>query len=122
MYYEVDDFKALDEALKDICGCLKDLLLCEQTVFDCRLIASELLSNALEHGGGKAVCRVSLDGGILRVSVKDATPFAPPRKTVCPDVTSERGRGLFLVDRVGESRSYSEQEGISVTIRVAYRK
>ncbi len=122
MYFEIDDFNALRDALHTMCDELYRSFVCEQTVFDCKLVAGELLSNVLQHGGGRAFCTVSLDGGTLRMSVKGERDFRPPTISRCSDVTSERGRGLYLVDSVSESRSYSEEEGISVIVKVLYRE
>ncbi len=122
MYYEIDDFNALRRALHDMCDTLQRRFVCEQTVFDCKLVASELLSNVLQHGGGRAFCTVSLDGGVLRMSVRGEREYRPPERSVCAPTHSESGRGLFLVDCVSESRTYSSEEGISVIVRVKYRE
>ncbi len=120
MYYEVDDFNAMREALHDMCARLQAFMVSEQAVFDCKLVASELLSNVLQHGGGRAYCSVELDGGALRLSVRGERDFRPPEKSRCSDVTADNGRGLFLVDAMSESRTYSKEEGVCVVIRVYY--
>ncbi len=121
MYYEVEDFNALTRALHDMCARLEERLLSAQAVFDCRLIANELLSNVLQHDGGRAYCTVRLDGNALHLSVKGEREFVPPPVSFCPDVTCERGRGFFLVDTMSESRTYNSEDGICVVVRIDYR-
>jgi serine phosphatase RsbU (regulator of sigma subunit)/anti-sigma regulatory factor (Ser/Thr protein kinase) len=65
---------------------------------DAALVVSELVTNALLHGGGcTAVDVVAIDGG-LRVEVRDASPV-PPRLGR-PTEESLTGRGLRLVARL----------------------
>lgn len=118
MYFEVDNYKALREAIARMCDALKRDSVSEDAVFNCRLIANELLVNALQYGGGSAVFSARRDGNRLRISVRSARGFCPPAVTVCSDVESERGRGLFLVDALSETRIYNEHEGICVVIRL----
>jgi len=60
------------------------------------LLTSELLSNALEHGSGKPVLALEVDGSQLRIRVRDEGPtvdLAP----LAVEPTNERGRGLAIV-------------------------
>lgn len=118
MFFQVDDYKALRNALARMCETLEREAVPEDAVFNCRLIANELLVNALQYGGGSAAFSARRDGDRLRISVRSATGFRPPVVTVCSDADAERGRGLFLVDALSEARGYSEEEGISVVIRL----
>ena len=62
------------------------------------LVASELVTNALLHGGGRAAVRVvTLDGGV-RIEVADASPHAP--FVGQPSSDAMTGRGLALVARL----------------------
>ena len=62
-----------------------------------RLLASELVTNALEYAGAPVAIRAYPIGGGLRVEVADqsAWSYPLPRAHHEPD---ERGRGLELVD------------------------
>jgi anti-sigma regulatory factor (Ser/Thr protein kinase) len=66
------------------------------TVETAVLLVTELVSNAIEHGGGTAV----LDAGVvedrLRVAVGDEDPTIPSVNLGAID--DERGRGLMLVE------------------------
>lgn len=118
MLFEIDNFLMLDDALAKMCAAFRESQIPEGAVFDCKLVARELLSNALRYGGGSARFSIERKGEEIRISVKSATEFAPPKVSVCSDVTAERGRGLFLVDAVSEARSYSKEEGIIVIVKI----
>lgn len=60
-----------------------------------RLVASELVTNAVVHGKGNIGLRVGLDDGELRIEVSDESPVEPQLKNAADDDLS--GRGLFLV-------------------------
>lgn len=118
MYFEIDDYNALNEALHQMCVNFISEDVPEETVFDSKLVACELVSNALRHGGGRAYFRASLEGNEIRLNVQGAIAFRPPERCDCSGVMSETGRGLYLVDSVCESRDYDEREGIRVVIRI----
>ncbi|MFZ3572282.1 ATP-binding protein [Streptomyces sp. BH097] len=69
------------------------------------LIVSELVTNAVEHGGTETVIRVRLSENELRVEVTDGNPRPAVLHTPADD--DESGRGLLLValltDRWGTS-------------------
>ena len=116
MEWRIDDFNALAHALQNMCAELHGLD--EELLFDARLVASELLSNALRYGGGCERFTYTRTAEEVRISVKSALPFCPPEKSVCSPVTAERGRGLYLVDTLSVMRTYSEEEGICVILSI----
>lgn len=118
MYFEIDSYNALKAALNTFCKRLAQIDIPQETVFDSKLVADELLSNALQHGGGKAYFSVDVDGDIISLSVRSLHAFRPPEKSVLASRESESGRGLFIVDRIVETRRYSEEGGTSVIIRI----
>jgi anti-sigma regulatory factor (Ser/Thr protein kinase) len=61
------------------------------------LLTTELVMNALEHGGGHAVLDAELVDDTLRVSVTDDDPVFPQPQPALEALDNERGRGLFLV-------------------------
>lgn len=117
MYFEIGDHNALKDALNQICGQLERDEISPDAVFAVRLVGNELLSNVLQHGGGRAYFTVSRAGEEIRLSVRADREFRPPRTSVCSAVDEECGRGLFLVDAYCVSRRYSEEDGICVVIR-----
>ena len=118
MICEVDDFRALKAALERMCSVLERDAVPENAVFDCKLVASELLSNALRYGGGHAAFTAEKQGGEVIIRVRSAKNFRPPDRVECSSVDAECGRGLFLVDALSASRTYSEEDGICVIVRI----
>lgn len=119
MYFEIEDFEALRAALHEMCSRFFAERIPEEAVYHCRLVADELLSNVLQHGGGKAFFRAGREGDKIFLAVRGENEFRPPEKSTLADVFSERGRGLYLVDRFCESRDYSETDGIRVFVRIS---
>ena len=118
MICEVDDFRALKAALDRMCAGVQRHAVPETAVFDCKLVASELLSNALRYGGGHAAFAAEKQGGEVVIRVRCANNFRPPDRAECSAVDAECGRGLFLVDALSASRTYSEEDGICVIVRI----
>ncbi|MFC7583445.1 ATP-binding protein [Nonomuraea antimicrobica] len=67
-----------------------------ELAFDAQLVVSELVTNAMRHGGGAAQLRLLCHGPELACVVADHSRTVPV--TATPDVFSEYGRGLRLVD------------------------
>ena len=122
MKFVIEDYNALKRALHEMCAGFAAEDVPEQELFDCKLVADELLSNVLQHGGGKAYFCAAKEGDVIRISVRGAQDFRPPEKSACSGVDAECGRGLFLVDAVCESRDYTDGEGIRVVIRIGGKK
>ncbi|MET8097539.1 ATP-binding protein [Streptomyces sp. NPDC005236] len=59
------------------------------------LVATELVTNAVQHTEGPAAIRLRWARGVLRVGVWDADPTPPDPAR--PGALDERGRGLALV-------------------------
>lgn len=66
---------------------------------DALLVTSELVANALRHGGGVAAFTASLSGDTLRISVADRTVQAPRCKRTADEVLPG-GRGWPIVQRL----------------------
>lgn len=118
MYFEIDSFNALREALNTLCTGLMQQHVPQDTVYDSKLVADELLSNALRHGGGKAFFSVDVDGDSISLSVRSLHAFRPPDESILVGKEAESGRGLYLIDTIAETRRYSEDRGTSVIIRI----
>ncbi|MEU2900988.1 ATP-binding protein [Streptomyces sp. NPDC001273] len=61
-----------------------------------RLVASELISNAVVHGEGPVTVTLYHRPGRLVIDVLDGNPAAP--QTSCAQASDEGGRGLALVE------------------------
>jgi anti-sigma regulatory factor (Ser/Thr protein kinase) len=69
-------------------------------VDDALLVVTELAANALRHGGGDPVLRLSVDDTGVRIEVFDDNPAPPVRRPADAD----GGWGLALVDRLSTVR------------------
>lgn len=68
---------------------------------DVDLVVTELISNAVRHGGGLREARLSCTGQHLRVAAADDDPRAPtvrPRRAA----DQENGRGIHLIEAVAD--------------------
>jgi anti-sigma regulatory factor (Ser/Thr protein kinase) len=87
------------------------------------IVASELASNAVRHGGGKGRLRLWRVDGAVRCEVSDGGPgMADPDAvgTAHPSVLALNGRGLWIVRRLAADVSIdSTEQGTTVTACVA---
>jgi anti-sigma regulatory factor (Ser/Thr protein kinase) len=81
----------------------------EEVLENARLLASELVANAVEHvqEEGEIELRLALTDGVLRVEVLDPGPGFEPKPRP-PD--SDRGWGLRFTDRLA-ARWAADREG-----------
>jgi anti-sigma regulatory factor (Ser/Thr protein kinase) len=83
--------------------------------FDLRLLVSELVANAIKHGGADASILLSVEqvGTTLHVAVEDAGPHFTPAPTERPAADATSGRGLYLLtalaDRWGVERRHGNR-------------
>lgn len=119
MNFEIDNYNALHAALAEMCDGFAKERVPEDALFDCKLVAAELLSNVLQHGGERAYFRATLYEDEITICVQSAHAYRPPEESSCADAMQESGRGLFLVDSLSVRREYSEEEGIRVVIKIA---
>ena len=116
MKFQVENYTTLQAALEQLCEALTAQAVDKEHIFDCKLVACELLANALKHGDGEAELHVETqeDGVVLRVLSK--TAFALPKQIECSDILSENGRGLFLVNTLCAGQIFTEENAIVVKI------
>ena len=112
MAYEIYDHNSLKAAVEKTCAFLASHAVSEEKVFDCKLVAYELLANTLEHSGGKAWLQVVIEGDKIHVIVRAERTYCPPQRGACPSQEAERGRGLYLVDKLSEARVFTENSEI----------
>lgn len=83
---------------------------------DAELLVSELVSNAVRHGGGNVQLRVLVNERDLTISVYDdgdGEPVVSPR-LLGPEVAS--GRGLQLVEKLADGWGVFPAEGGGKTV------
>ena len=82
------------------------------------LVAHELASNAVRHGGGSGRLRLWVAGGVLHCMVSDAGPgLEEPASVgrVLPPPSLPGGRGLWIARKMSELRIVSSPRGTTVT-------
>lgn len=72
------------------------------------LAVSELVTNAMVHGEGEVVLRVTVTVDVVRVSVTDRNPAPAVLKEAGPD--GESGRGIRLVYAISDAWESSGEE------------
>lgn len=65
-----------------------------------RLLATELVANALQHGSGAVVLHVRRDDPAVEVAVEDENPRPP--QVVHPETLQEHGAGMRLVNAMAD--------------------
>jgi anti-sigma regulatory factor (Ser/Thr protein kinase) len=73
----------------------------EDTVYTARLLVTELVSNAVLHGGGSVLLTVARDNAGVRVEVHDESPRPP--MIINGPALAEHGAGLRLVSALASS-------------------
>jgi anti-sigma regulatory factor (Ser/Thr protein kinase) len=76
---------------------------------DVVLAASELVTNAVEHGSGQIVVQLVRYETHVRLRVWDASPEPPVRKQTT--LLSERNRGLTIVAALGATLGHEAERG-----------
>ncbi|MEU1030948.1 ATP-binding protein [Streptomyces mirabilis] len=75
------------------------------------LLATELVTNAVQHTKGPAALRLRAENGTLRIGVWDADPTPPhPPRHPAPD--AESGRGLALVHSCANTWGWVRQRDV----------
>jgi len=85
------------------------------------LAVHEAMVNAQRHGGGVSRATAGFDHGDVVVEVSDlGSGFGIPESPPVPDVTAERGRGLFLIRRLAaEARVVGTGPDVRLLLRFA---
>ena len=118
MIFEIENYAALKRAMDEFCAFLHAENVHSESVFDCRLVAYELLGNVLKHSAGSVKLRGELRDGFVELKILATTVFQPPKESVCAEVYSEHGRGLYLVDRLCAERETLDAGALVVIIRI----
>jgi anti-sigma regulatory factor (Ser/Thr protein kinase) len=92
------DATAPSQARQEVRRAIAALGLAGDLADDIVLVTSELVTNAVEHGGGQCRFEVEHGDGVLTVRVYDPSPELPVPQA--PKDPTPRGRGLWLVERL----------------------
>jgi anti-sigma regulatory factor (Ser/Thr protein kinase) len=77
---------------------------------DASLVASELVTNGLRHGGGVESITLTVNNHYLRVAVADRAALRSPRR-LYRELTAEGGRGMALVEAVADAWGTTRPRG-----------
>lgn len=122
MYLMIDNYRNIEAALKELEDFLVSMGLSDESVFDSKLVASELITNVFRHSSGTAQLFGEVSDGSVKIKVCSSKPYTPPDKSDCADVYEESGRGLYIIDSISEERFSSPDGGICVTVSAKYRR
>lgn len=115
----IESLEQLHTVLSELSDVLVEAGACEEGVFNSKLVVSELIGNALKHAvGKKAFFEYRLSDETCVLKIKSVPSFQPPSESVCSDVLSESGRGLFLVRQCSEACVVEKDGSICVSVRI----
>ncbi|WP_370946171.1 ATP-binding protein [Amycolatopsis sp. cg5] len=115
-----DDQTAPAMARRVVRQALAELGITADLVDDAVLAVSELVTNAVEHGGGPDRLELDHDSEQFTLSVFDRSTAPPEQRT--PEPTAARSRGLLLVQAVATQwGSDPDGRGKGVWARFALR-
>lgn len=122
MKFELKDYEMLKKAMNELCSFLESFNVSEESIFNSKLVTSELVSNVFQHAGEIAFLSGEIVDGKICIQVKSKNAYRPPEECVCSDVYAESGRGLYIVDRVSERRSFTRDGAICVVVKTNYKE
>lgn len=76
------------------------------------LLADELVTNALMHGGGRFSLAIDLGHDRVRVAVSDRSPDVP--RVIHPSGDGEHGRGMAIIDALASAWGTDQQPNYKV--------
>ncbi len=94
----VDGASAVREARRRTAAVLRRWRCQRERVEEAVLVVSEVVTNALQHGGGVVRVRLLRRRRYVRVEVEDDSPKLPVLMAAPP--TAENGRGVYIVRKL----------------------
>lgn len=118
MLLEIRDYDSFKTAIDELCAFLSSNKLSQESIFDSKLVAYELLGNVLQHSRGGARLKAEIDGECINLRILAEEAFISTKPETKPSVYAERGRGLYLVDQICAEQRITENGEILVRIRI----
>ncbi|MCD8294852.1 MAG: ATP-binding protein [Clostridia bacterium] len=117
MTFEVGDIKTMSAQLRAFSRILRESGINEDDIFSCRLVACELLSNVILHGGQTASFESELKPDVIEMTVtadcqKDLQTF----HALPEDLMDVHGRGLYIVGVVSDGGI--EKSGTTFKVKI----
>ena len=116
--FQVKDYASLQTALDGLCQFLAEWEIIQEKIFDCKLIACELVGNVLKYTNGQAGLRAQILEDCVQVKALSDTFFRLPENIACSGLYAEGGRGLFLVNSLCGGQIIAEEDGIVAVLKV----
>ena len=116
--FHVKDYASLQTALNGLCQFLTEWEIIQERIFDCKLIACELVGNVLKHTNKQASLQAQILEDCVRVKALSDTFFKLPDNIVCSGLYAEGGRGLFLVNSLCGGQIIAEEDGIVAVVKL----
>jgi anti-sigma regulatory factor (Ser/Thr protein kinase) len=116
--FEVDNLINMNVALQDFLNYLSDKNVSEDEMFDCRLVSCELITNVIRHCGETAHFKGGMRGSKVLISVSSKNSGGVDIKPILPDVFSESGRGLYIINNICDGDVKVVGNEIRVAIKV----
>ncbi len=122
------DVKAIDPAVEQIMGAIREMSCGDGKAFEIELAVREALANAIVHGCGEnreLTVRISVgcdeQRGMIIVVKDPGTGFDParlPNPTIGENIYMEGGRGIYLINRLMDEVRFRER-GTEIWMRKA---
>jgi anti-sigma regulatory factor (Ser/Thr protein kinase) len=98
--FEVDNLKKMNSALQNFLNFLAGEDVCEDDLFDSRLVSCELITNVVRHCGEVAHFTGDKNGNKIVIKVSSKNTSGCKIQPTLPDVFAESGRGLYIINTI----------------------
>lgn len=115
--FKVDNLNEMNSSLKQFMDYLQNADVSDDALFDSRLVCCELISNVLKHCHETAYFKGALVGNQIVIGVSSDTTACAAARPSLPDVLSECGRGLYIVNAISGGNVRFEGNRIVVTLK-----
>lgn len=119
--FELDDIRDLNSRLSSFINYLTGYGVDDDGVFYSRLVACELLTNALRHCGGTARFSGLFSEGDIVISVRSENIAGELKIPTLPDALQESGRGLYIINAVSDGNVVFDGGNVTVTLKKEFK-
>ncbi len=116
--FKVENLSEMNDSLKEFLDYLEQLNVDDDALFDSRLVCCELISNVLKHCHETANFKGAIVGDEIVIGVSSDTAFDGELHPSLPDVLSECGRGLYIVNAISGGNVRFEGNKIIVKLKL----
>lgn len=115
--FKVENLTDMNDSLKEFIEYLESLDIDDDALFDSRLVCCELISNVIKHCHETAYFKGTVVGDEIIIGVSSDTSFNGDVTPKLPDVLSECGRGLYIVNAISGGNVRFEGNKIIVKLK-----